>query len=77
MEEVRKKRRKEEVGRREREEGENGRSKERRRFVWLIGFLTSSSATRLYRGRVPRLTSDNFKCSHTRDRAWGKSVQDI
>ena len=29
-------------------------------FVWLVGFLTSSSTTRLYRGRVPRLTSDNF-----------------
>ena len=29
-------------------------------FVGLVGFLTSSSATRLYRGRVPRLTSDKF-----------------
>ena len=35
----------------------------------MFGFLTSSSATRLYRGRVPRLTSDNFTCCHTRDRA--------
>ena len=35
----------------------------------LFGFLMSSSATRLYRGRVPRLKSDNFKCCHTRDRA--------
>ena len=26
---------------------------------------TSSSATRLSRGRVPRLTSDNFTCCHT------------
>ena len=26
----------------------------------LFGFLTSSSTTRLYRGRVPRLTSGNF-----------------
>ena len=29
-------------------------------FVCSFGFLTSSSTTRLYRGRVPRLTSDNF-----------------
>ena len=28
----------------------------------LLGFLTSSSTTRLYHGRVPRLTSDNFTC---------------
>ena len=28
----------------------------------------SSSVTRLYRKRVPRLTSDNFTCCHTRDR---------
>ena len=38
-------------------------------FVWLVGFLTSSSTTRLYRGRIQRLTSDNFMCCHTRDRA--------
>ena len=42
-------------------------------MVWfwfgLFGFLTSSSTTRLYRGRVPRLTSHNFTCCHTRDRA--------
>ena len=31
-------------------------------FVWLVGFLMSSSTTRLYRGRVPELTSDNFTC---------------
>ena len=35
-----------------------------RTFHWsafcLVGFLTSSSATRLYCGRVPKLTSDNF-----------------
>ena len=37
-------------------------------FVCLFGFLTSSSTTRLYRGRVPRLTSDNFTCCHTWDR---------
>ena len=23
-------------------------------FVWLVGFLTSSSTARLYRGRAPR-----------------------
>ena len=33
--------------------------------VWLVGFLTSSSATRLFHRRVPRLTSDNFTCCHT------------
>ena len=38
-------------------------------LVCLFGFLTSSSATRLYRGGVSRLTSDNFTCCHTRDRA--------
>ena len=38
------------------------------RFVCLVGFLTSSSTTRLYRGRVPKLASDNFTCCHTRDR---------
>ena len=35
-------------------------------FVCLFGFLTSSSTYRPYRGRVPRLTSDNFTCCHTR-----------
>ena len=29
-------------------------------FVCLVRFLTFSSATRLYRGRVLRLTSDNL-----------------
>ena len=38
-------------------------------LVCLVGFLTSSTTTKLYRGRVPRLTSDNFTCCHTRDRA--------
>ena len=33
-------------------------------LVCLFGFLTSSSTTRLYRGRVPRLKSDNFMCCH-------------
>ena len=37
-------------------------------FGWLVGFLTSSSANRLYRGRVPRLTFDNFTRCYTRDR---------
>ena len=35
----------------------------------LVGFITSSPATRLNCGRVPRLTSDNLMCRHTRDRA--------
>ena len=39
-------------------------------FAWLVGFFTSWSATRLFRERVPRLTSDNFTCCHTRDKAW-------
>ena len=38
-------------------------------FVCLVGFLTVLSTTRLHRGRDPRLTSDNFTCCHTRDRA--------
>ena len=42
---------------------------ERRIEAWIVGFLTSSSTTWLYRGRIPRLTSDNFTCCHTRDRA--------
>ena len=29
-------------------------------FVWLVGFLISSTTTILYRGRVSRLTSDNY-----------------
>ena len=33
-------------------------------IVWLISFSTSSLATRLYLGRVPRLTSDNCTWSH-------------
>ena len=36
---------------------------------WLVDFLTSSSTTRLYRRRATRLTSDKYKCCHTRDRA--------
>ena len=38
-------------------------------FVCLVVFLTSSSTTRLYRVRVPRLTSVHFTCCHTRGRA--------
>ena len=38
------------------------------RGCWLVGFLTSSSTTRLYRGRAPR-QSVNFTCCHTWDRA--------
>ena len=34
-------------------------------FVWLVGYLTSSSASRVSRGRVPRLAFDNFTCCHT------------
>ena len=34
------------------------------KFVCLVVFLTSSSATRLYRRRVPKLTSDNL-CAAT------------
>ena len=34
-------------------------------FVCVFVFLTSSSATRLHRVRVPRLTSDNFACGYT------------
>ena len=40
-------------------------------FGWLVGFLMSSSTIRLYRGRVPRLTSDNFTRCHTWDRGPG------
>ena len=34
-------------------------------IVSLFGFLMSPTATRLSRGRTPRLTSDNFTCCHT------------
>ena len=37
-------------------------------LVCLVGFLTSSSTTRLYRRRVPRLTSLNRTRCHTRDK---------
>ena len=37
---------------------------------WLVGFLTTSSTTRLYRGRVPRLTSDNCTSCHI-ETEWG------
>ena len=38
-------------------------------FVHLFGYLMSSSATRLYCGGVQRLTSDNFTCCPTWDKA--------
>ena len=38
-------------------------------LVCLFAFLTSSSTTKLYSGWIPSLTSDNFMCCHTRDRA--------
>ena len=38
-------------------------------FVCLFGFLTSSSTTRLYRGRAPRQSVWEFTCCHTWDRA--------
>ena len=31
-----------------------GRGEEKGKGSWLVGFLTSSSTTRLYRGRAPR-----------------------
>ena len=34
----------------------------KRIFLLLFGFLTYSSTAKLYRGRIPRLTSDNCKC---------------
>ena len=34
----------------------------------MFSFLTSSSITRLYRGLVPRLMSDNFTCCQDRER---------
>ena len=47
---------------------ERQRKRDREGLVlFCFGFLTSSSITMLYRGQVPRLTSDNFTCSHTRD----------
>ena len=52
---------------RERERGGGGEGDSQTGFG-LFDFLTSSSTTRLYRGRVPRLTSNNFMCCHTRDR---------
>ena len=36
---------------------------------WLVGFLTSSSTSRLYVRRVPRLKSEIFTCCYTWDRA--------
>ena len=46
------------------EERERERQRDRETDC-LFGFITSSSTTRLSRGRAPRLTSDNFTCYHT------------
>ena len=45
-------------------------------FVCLFRFLTSSSTTRLYRGRPSRLTSDNYKRCNTRGRT-GRPCHDF
>ena len=37
----------------------------RERFVCLVGLLTSSATTRLYRGRAPRQRLTIFTCCHT------------
>ena len=37
----------------------------------MVGFLTTSSATRLSRVLVPRLQSDMFTCGHTRTERGG------
>ena len=42
-----------------------GSRREWRKSFGLFDFLMSLSTTRLYRRRVPRLTSDNFTCCHT------------
>ena len=41
---------------------ENGSGK-----IWLVGFLTPSSTTRIYPGRVLRMRCENFTFCHTRD----------
>ena len=41
------------------------RRRRKRRFFFLFVAYFPSSATRLSRGRVPRLTFDNFTCYHT------------
>ena len=47
--------REEEIGREREEERLREKGRERKREIcWLVGFLTSSSTTRLYRGRAPR-----------------------
>ena len=58
---------------------EKGREMTRgvKRTFYLTGFLTSSPATRLYCGSVPRLTSDNFRCCHTRDRVSGETMTSV
>ena len=46
-------------------------------FVCLVDFLTSLSTTRLYRGRVPRLKSDNlfYVLLHTRQK--GETITSV
>ena len=39
-------------------------------FACLVGFLTSSSATRLSRERLPKLMSDNFTCYYPQIERW-------
>ena len=46
-----------------------GRKQMEALFVCMFGFVRSLPPTRLYHRRVSRLTSDNFTCCHTRDRA--------
>ena len=50
---------------------ERERRKKEREFVW------SSSITRLYLRPDPRLTSDNSRCCHTRDRAGRRLSQPV
>ena len=41
---------------------------ETHRFVCLVSLRPRQQLGYIYRGLVPRLTSDNFMCCHTRDR---------
>ena len=41
------------------------------KFVCLLGFLKSSSTTRLYHGRVPELTSKNYEGAATQGTVQG------
>ena len=46
-------------------------------FVWLVGFLTSSSTTSLYRGWNTRLASDNFTCVLPHTRQSGETMTSV